>query len=617
MLGQKALTVGAELDGALAVLEETAETATGHRRQDLVERLRATRRRAMEPTVRVLVVGEYKQGKSSLVNALLNAPVCPVDDDVATCVPTLVRFSAEPQVLLYGEGDEEPVSESVPLTELAAHVTEAGNPGNGRGLRLVSVGLPRRLLADGLELVDTPGVGGLGSAHTALTIGALPTADAVLFVSDASQELSAPELAFLRRAREACPTVAFVLTKVDVYPEWRRIAELDREHLRRAGLTLEILPVASPLRSMATRTEDRELNEESGFPPLVARLHGLLAGAEQLAVRSVANDLLWVCSRLGGALASERSALANPEGARDLVARLEHTREEVGALRSRSARWQLTLNDGVADLAADVDHDFRGRTREVLRTAEEAIESSDPAETWEEFEPWLTRRVAYEAAENYALLADRARELAALVADHFGASERELTLALEVEPPSEMLGDLAVRNEMSPSKGGIAGLGLVGLRGAYGGVLMFSMLGRMIGLAAIIANPLTVGATILLSGKAIRDHRARELTARRQQARAAVRQYVDDVTFQVGKDSRDTLRRIQRELRDTFSARAEELQRSTAEALEGATRALESDRTEREGRLRTVEGELRRIAALRARVVALAPELDERTAVGS
>ena len=54
----------------------------------------------------MLVVGEFKQGKSQLINALVNAPVCPVDDDVATAVPTEVSYGPAPAayVLLAPEG---------------------------------------------------------------------------------------------------------------------------------------------------------------------------------------------------------------------------------------------------------------------------------------------------------------------------------------------------------------------------------------------------------------------------------------------------------------------------------------------------------------------------------
>src|SRR5512145_1973734 len=61
-------------------------------RADLRRRLEQTRERLQDPNIRVIVVGEFKQGKSQLINALVNAPVCPVDDDIATAVPTTVRY---------------------------------------------------------------------------------------------------------------------------------------------------------------------------------------------------------------------------------------------------------------------------------------------------------------------------------------------------------------------------------------------------------------------------------------------------------------------------------------------------------------------------------------------
>ncbi len=57
-------------------------------RADLRRRLEQTKDRLLDPSIRVIVVGEFKQGKSKLINALVNAPVCPVDDDIATAVPT-------------------------------------------------------------------------------------------------------------------------------------------------------------------------------------------------------------------------------------------------------------------------------------------------------------------------------------------------------------------------------------------------------------------------------------------------------------------------------------------------------------------------------------------------
>ena len=129
--------------------------------------------------------------------------------------------------------------------------------------------MPSPLLADGLVLVDTPGVGGLGSVHGAITAAALPMADGVLFLTDASQEFSEPEMTFLKQALSMCPNVCCVLTKTDFYPAWRKILDLDQGHLQDARISLEILPVSSVLRRQASELGDDSLEEESGFPALL------------------------------------------------------------------------------------------------------------------------------------------------------------------------------------------------------------------------------------------------------------------------------------------------------------------------------------------------------------
>jgi hypothetical protein len=197
-------TVEKQVPLAVRAVDLALATIAPYGRADLEGRLRATRVRLLDDRVRVLVVGEFKQGKSLLVNALLSAPVCPVFDDVATAVATAVSFAPEPELTLVrsapdGDGrarEQRTRRTDVTVDELAAvvaeHVTEARNPQNGHGLARVEVGLPRTILEAGLEVVDTPGVGGLTSVHGAATMAALPSADAVLLVSDASQEYTLP-----------------------------------------------------------------------------------------------------------------------------------------------------------------------------------------------------------------------------------------------------------------------------------------------------------------------------------------------------------------------------------------------------------------------------------------
>ena len=600
---------------ALGVVDLAIKAARGHGREDLVSRLLNTKDRVRDPSIRVLVVGEFKQGKSSLVNALLNADIAPVDDDVATSVPTLVRFAERPTATAYREREDgDPTPESVGVEDLPEYVSEAGNPSNERRLRSVEVGVPRKLLSGGLVLVDTPGVGGLGSVHSAITAAALPMADAVIFVSDASAEYSAPEIEFLRMARDATPNIVCVLTKIDFYPEWRKIEALNRQHLMDVGLAAPLIPTSAPLRRQAVDAEDQELNRESGYPRLIAYIQREVIGqAERLEVRSAASDVLSVASQMGAQFASERDALKDPKRAQSLVARLEEAKEAANRLRSEAAKWQQTLGDGVTDISADVDYDLRNRMRQVLQEAEAAVDVIDPGETWTEFEAWLYRRVSGEAVENYTMLSKRAEELARAVAEHFESAEQDLNMALSVQAPSDIVTGVQVAGVEAGSKSALAA-GMLALRGSYGGVMMFGMMARMAGLAMV--NPLTVVLGLVMGRGAIKQEKERQLGLRRAQAKGSIRKYIDEVTFQVGKDSRDTIRRMQRQLRDTFQARAEELTRSATEALLAAQQAINADQAERQKRIRDAEAEVARLRELRRRALVLAPELGASTRAG-
>jgi dynamin family protein len=588
---------------AVELVDLALKATTAYERPDLGGRLLQTRKRLVDPDVRVLIVGEFKQGKSQLVNALVNAPVCPVDDDVATAVPTVVKYAETTKAELVREAESEDATErtEVPAAQLAQHVSEAGNPGNKALISYAEVGLPRKLLSGGLVLVDTPGVGGLGSAHGAATMSALPGADAVLLVSDAAQEYTAPELEFLHAAMKLCPNVACVLTKTDLYPHWRRIEELDRGHLRRAGVDAEIFPVSSVLRLHAAKEQDIELMDESGFKPLVDYLlHKVVAQSDELDRRSTSHDVLSVAEQLSAGMKAELSILEDPEKVNALVADLTKAKARADELKQRSSRWQITLNDGVADLQSDIGYDLRDRLRTIGREAEQLIDDSDPAEVWDQFSDWFHQQISSAASANFVWAAERARWLAGQVAEHFAEGA-------DISLPDLRFDDEGIAGRVDPlTKPEVETLGrgsqlLTGMKGGYGGMLMFGMLGTLAGLPVFAGAP----AGVLLGIKAVRDEKKRLLQKRRSDAKNGVRKHIDEVTFQVGKDSTDMLRRTQRQLRDHFSALAEEMSTSIAASVMAAQNALKTNTAGREKRIKDLKAELARIDGMAQRARAL------------
>jgi signal recognition particle receptor subunit beta len=566
----------------------------------------------------VAVVGEFKRGKSTLVNALLQTDVCPTDADIVTAVPTVVRYGPEPSAAALLEpvgrpaaenpAAEDPeagaVEEPVDIDRLADLVSEAADASWRRRLRSVEVRLPHRLLKTGLGLVDTPGVGGLESAHGIVTLGALRATFGVIFVTDASQELTGPEVAFLRQALERCPAAVCVVTKTDLYPAWRRIVELDRRHLANAGIDLPVIPVSSFLRLRAWRSP--ALNEESGFAPLFDWLRtAVLENAATLAVAAATRDLGFAQEQLRLEVAAEQQVLAKPEASDEVVGALRRRSERTRKLVERGNGWQQFLFDGIDQLIADVKHDLAGRMRTVVRDVEAVIEQGDPKDTWPDIEVWLQRQVVRAANENHELLNERAAQLAADVAETF-ALESEEPLKLGLTAPVDVLRDLTFDPAQlaAPDSQKLVRMLFAGRAALIPATLAGSVASAAGGLLLLAAAAPVVAIGVGFIGrKLIRDERLRQLTFRRQQAKISCRRYLDEANFVIEKDCLDSLRRTRRELRDEFQARAGVLHASSQRALTSAERATTLGPQERERRaaeLADRRAEIERLSAAAA-----------------
>ena len=598
------------VDQALAGLDEGRRLALHKEREDLARTLDGARAKLDQRSISVAVVGEFKRGKSTLVNALLQTAVCPVDADEVTVVPTLVRYGETAGATAYFEAsgeDGEPVTEPLPLESVAEWVSETGNPGNRRGLRSVEVRLPRRFLRAGLCLVDTPGVGGLDSAHGIITLGALDLADGILFVTDASQELTEPEMTFLRQALQRCPRAACVVTKTDLYPEWRRIAAINEKHLATAGLDIPVLPVSSFLRLGARR--DPSLLEESGYAELVEFLgRGIIRAANAQAAAAAARDVDFVAGQIGRQIAAESSVLTEPARAGEVVAELTSAQHRTAGLISPTATWQQVLSDGVQDLVADVEHDLQGRLRTVLRDVEGIIDAGDPKNAWADIEVWLRRHVVAAAVANYDTLAERTSELANEVSERFNLDAGGPVVLDAHAVPADVSGVNLAAVESLSAPGGRFGPMMLATRSAmFVPMALFGVAGSLLGISAIIAAPLSVVLAAGIGQKIIRDEKKRQIAHRRQQAKMAARRYVEEVGFVMNKESRDALRRTQRLLRDDFQMRALSLHRSSSRALGAAQQAMAMSGPERAARVSQLSSEAAQVRQVDAQVAALVP----------
>jgi len=160
-------------------------------------------------------------------------------------------------------------------------------------------------------------------------------------------------------------------------------------------------------------------------------------------------------------------------------------------------------------------------------------------------------------------------------------------------------------SDVPKDKTTIGGKILIGMRGSYGGVLMFGLLTGAMGMALL--NPLSLGAGVMLGVKSYRDDKHNRVSRRQNDAKNIMRRQMDEVSLHVLKQAKDRLRVVQRTLRDHFGEIAEELHRSLSDSVEAAQRAARTSAADRDRRITELRGQLAQIEVLQKQTIALTP----------
>lgn len=215
-----------------------------------------------KPRVTVVVTGEVSRGKSTLINALLGDEMLPHDFRATTSTWVLIRYGEEFAATVY-LADETGLLKPVELrsrADLDIYLAATGERGRRfsrkhRDARVVHVDLrlPSEILASGIEIVDTPGVGGLLAAHRAAALAALDYADAVLFVTKPGAPLSQSELTFFAAATEHVGAHVLVQTHRDQVTDPEATLMAGRKTLASPQTWLDVLRDPAMAKATAER----------------------------------------------------------------------------------------------------------------------------------------------------------------------------------------------------------------------------------------------------------------------------------------------------------------------------------------------------------------------------
>lgn len=268
---------------AASIMEPTTEQSR------LVDALAELGERLTAQELRIAVLGQFKRGKSTLLNALLGMRALPMGIIPITAIPTFIRSALRHSLRVKRHGAwEEPIvnGEEELSAALERFVSETGNPKNRLDVEKAHVGAPSRFLADSVVFIDTPGVGSTFEHNTRAAETVLAKCDAALFVVSADPPITGAELDYLGRIRALIPRLMFVLNKADLLN--RDECDLARDFLvhvlseqAKIPRPIEIYLVSAKEALAAEDAHDRLALTRSGLPALRSLIADVLVREKQ------------------------------------------------------------------------------------------------------------------------------------------------------------------------------------------------------------------------------------------------------------------------------------------------------------------------------------------------
>jgi GTP-binding protein EngB required for normal cell division len=306
----------------------------------------------------LVVLGQFKRGKSTLINALLGADLLPTAVVPLTSIVTIIQHGPQPYaVVRFLDGR----TLEVDIADLALYSTERDNPGNVKGVAQVEVACPSAFLRAGVRLVDTPGVGSVYASNTGTTYEYLPQADAAIVVLAADQPISQAELEFVHAAGQYAAKFFFVLNKIDMLsaPELKESLEFSaRVVAASVGSEVVLHPLSARAAFQARLRRDHAQLEASRLPAFEQALTEFLMRAKGTTLlsttRARGRQLL---TEALDAIDLELAALRLP--AEVLAQRLEAFRAKADEIMQEQRDTAYVLRGEISALTASVEVDLR------------------------------------------------------------------------------------------------------------------------------------------------------------------------------------------------------------------------------------------------------------------
>ncbi len=252
-----------------------------------LDELKKLQTRLQNERFHLAILGQFKRGKSTFLNALLGDDLLPTAVVPLTAIPTFIEYGNEFEIIIEFSSDEKQPQYASGFIEtkelLGRFATESGNPENKENVKHVLIKHPASVLKQGVVLIDTPGIGSTFKHNTETTMNFLSACDAALFMVSADPPITEVELEFLKLIKQKIPKIFFVLNKIDYLTSEeletakRFLGGTIETHANIPKSETNIFPVSAKQALQAKTRGDTNLLEQSGLLQIEEHLIDFLA----------------------------------------------------------------------------------------------------------------------------------------------------------------------------------------------------------------------------------------------------------------------------------------------------------------------------------------------------
>jgi GTPase Era involved in 16S rRNA processing len=313
----------------------------------------------------LVVMGQFKRGKSTFINALIGAKILPTSIVPLTSIVTILRYGQESRAIVRYLDEKE---EEIDLTDIPKFVTEKQNPKNKFRVKEVEILYPSDYLKDGVRIIDTPGVGSVFKHNTDVAYAYLPYVDAGVFIVTPDPPLGEAEHRFLKEVREHADKFIFVLNKIDMVEtsDLRESMDFTTNLIREdLGQSIHLYPISAKFALLGKLDDDKDKLSRSNMPTLEKDLkYFLLHEKGKTFLRSVIGSLLKYTADETMAYKIEQEAARL--SVEELKTKISTFEQYADAAQKDRDRQNFILEGHMRKLQQKLDHDLADLTQKEL-----------------------------------------------------------------------------------------------------------------------------------------------------------------------------------------------------------------------------------------------------------